>query len=97
MLTTFAKVSVSNNYIRPKLVNRSIIKVNKGRHPVVEQLLPVTERFVSNNLDMDTKTNQIHLITGPNMAGKSTYLRQIGLIVYMAHLGCFVSASSAEI
>jgi len=97
VLTTFAKVSVSNNYIRPKLVNRTIIKVNQGRHPVVEQLLPATERFVSNNLDMDTKTNQIHLITGPNMAGKSTYLRQIGLIVYMAHLGCFVSASSAEI
>ena len=97
VLTTFARVSVSNNYIRPKLVNRAIIKVNEGRHPVVEQLLPATERFVSNNLDMDTKTNQIHLITGPNMAGKSTYLRQIGLIVYMAHLGCFVSASSAEI
>ena len=97
VLTTFAKVSISNNYIRPKLVNRTIIKVNQGRHPVVEQLLPATERFVANNLDMDTKTNQIHLITGPNMAGKSTYLRQIGLIVYMAHLGCFVSASSAEI
>ena len=97
VLITFARVSVSNDYVRPKLVNKTILKIDVGRHPVVEKLLPATERFIANDLDMDTKKNQIHLITGPNMAGKSTYLRQIGLIVYMAHLGCFVSATSAEI
>ena len=97
VLITFARVSVSNDYVRPKLVNKTILKIDVGRHPVVEKLLPATERFIANDLDMDTKKNQIHLITGPNMAGKSPYLRQIGLIVYMAHLGCFVSATSAEI
>ena len=97
VLMTFAQISVSNDFVRPKFINKTILKVDKGRHPVVEQLLPATERFVANSLNMDTQKNQIHLITGPNMAGKSTYLRQIGLIVYMAHLGCFVSAKSAEI
>ena len=94
---TFARVSFSNDYVRPKFIDKTILKVDEGRHPVVEQLLPATERFIANSLNMDTQKNQIHLITGPNMAGKSTYLRQIGLIVYMAHLGCFVSATSAEI
>ena len=79
VLITFAQVSVSNDYVRPKLVNKTILKIDVGRHPVVEKLLPATERFIANDLDMDTKKNQIHLITGPNMAGKSTYLRQIGL------------------
>ena len=64
---------------------------------MVEQLLPATERFIPNDLIMDTRNNQIHLITGPNMAGKSTYLRQIGLIVLMAQVGSFVPVDTANI
>ena len=97
VLLTFGELSKSNKYCRPKLTDKKNINIKNGRHPVVEQLIPSTERFIPNNLDMDIKKNQIHLITGPNMAGKSTYLRQIGLIVYMSHLGCFVPANSAEI
>ena len=97
VLLTFGEISKSNKYCRPKLTDKKNINIKDGRHPVVEQLIPSTERFIPNNLDMDIKKNQIHLITGPNMAGKSTYLRQIGLIVYMSHLGCFVPANSAEI
>ena len=97
VLLTFGELSKSNKYCRPKLTDKKNINIKDGRHPVVEQLIPSTERFIPNNLDMDIKKNQIHLITGPNMAGKSTYLRQIGLIVYMSHLGCFVPANSAEI
>ena len=97
VLLTFGELSKSNKYCRPKLTDKKNINIKGGRHPVVEQLIPSTERFIPNNLDMDIKKNQIHLITGPNMAGKSTYLRQIGLIVYMSHLGCFVPANSAEI
>ena len=97
VLLTFGELSKSNKYCRPKLTDKKNINIKNGRHPVVEQLIPSTERFIPNNLDMDIKKNQIHLITGPNMAGKSTYLRQIGLIVYMSHLGCFVPSNSAEI
>ena len=97
VLLTFGELSKSNKYCRPKLTDKKNINIKDGRHPVVEQLIPSTERFIPNDLDMDIKKNQIHLITGPNMAGKSTYLRQIGLIVYMSHLGCFVPANSAEI
>ena len=97
VLLTFGELSKSNKYCRPKLTDKKNIHIKDGRHPVVEQLIPSTERFIPNNLDIDIKKNQIHLITGPNMAGKSTYLRQIGLIVYMSHLGCFVPANSAEI
>ena len=97
VLLTFGELSKSNKYCRPKLTDKKNINIKNGRHPVVEQLIPSTERFIPNDLDMDIKKNQIHLITGPNMAGKSTYLRQIGLIVYMSHLGCFVPANSAEI
>ncbi|MEC7799521.1 MAG: DNA mismatch repair protein MutS [Candidatus Neomarinimicrobiota bacterium] len=97
LLLTFGELSKSNKYCRPKLTDKKNINIKDGRHPVVEQLIPSTERFIPNNLDMNNNKNQIHLITGPNMAGKSTYLRQIGLIVYMSHLGCFVPANSAEI
>jgi len=97
LLLTFGELSKSNKYCRPKLTDKKNINIKDGRHPVVEQLIPSTERFIPNNLDMNINKNQIHLITGPNMAGKSTYLRQIGLIVYMSHLGCFVPANFAEI
>ena len=97
VLSNFAWVSISNKYTRPIFTKAGTIKIKAGRHPVVEQLLPATERFIPNDLSMNTEKSQIHLITGPNMAGKSTYLRQVGLIVLMAQIGCFVPAESAEI
>jgi len=97
LLCTFSVLALENNYCRPKLVSDHILKIKDGRHPVVEKLLGATERFIGNDLIMDTKINQIHLVTGPNMAGKSTYLRQVGLIVLMAQIGSFVPARSAAI
>ena len=97
VLLTFAHLAIQNRYIKPRLSNSPYLKITDSRHPVVEQLLPSSERFISNSIDLNTTTNQIHLITGPNMAGKSTYLRQIGLIVLMAQIGSFVPAKEAEI
>jgi len=97
VLNNFASIAKSNKYRRPKINEKTILKIKGGRHPVVEQLLPATERFIANDLVIGTKTSQIHLITGPNMAGKSTYLRQVGLIVLMAQVGSFVPAEQAEI
>ena len=97
VLTNFGQVTKANKYVRPRLDSKSVLEIKDGRHPVVEQLLPATERFIPNNLMMDTANNQIHLITGPNMAGKSTYLRQIGLIVLMAQVGCYVPVKAANI
>ena len=97
VLTNFGQVAKANKYVRPRLDSKSVLEIKDGRHPVVEQLLPATERFIPNNLMMDTANNQIHLITGPNMAGKSTYLRQIGLIVLMAQVGCYVPVKAANI
>ena len=97
VLNNFASIAKSNKYRRPKINEKTILKIKGGRHPVVEQLLPATERFIANDLVIGTKTSQIHLITGPNMAGKSTYLRQVGLIVLLAQVGSFVPAEQAEI
>ncbi len=97
VLCSFAHTAKTNKYCRPELTNDVVLNIRKGRHPVVEKLLPPTERFVPNNLFMDAETEQIHLITGPNMAGKSTYLRQIGLLVLMAQIGSYVPAKSALI
>lgn len=97
VLSTFASVAKANKYNQPKLNDKGLLKIKGGRHPVVEKLLPATERFIPNDLIINTKKSQIHLITGPNMAGKSTYLRQIGLIVLMAQVGSFVPADNAEI
>ena len=82
------------NYIRPKLVNTTGIKINNGRHPVIEQVQDAP--FTPNDISLSEKQH-LHLITGPNMGGKSTYMRQTALIVLMAHIGCFVPADSAEI
>jgi len=82
------------NYVRPKLVNTTGIKINNGRHPVIEQVQDAP--FTPNNISLSEKQH-LHLITGPNMGGKSTYMRQTALIVLMAHIGCFVPADSAEI
>ena len=97
LLTGFAAQATSHNYSRPALSNRPLLEIKKGRHPVVEQLLPPTEKFIPNDLNICSDKNQIHLITGPNMAGKSTYLRQIGLITLMAQIGSYIPAKSARI
>ena len=95
--SSFAFLAIKNNYIKPNITKDRILSIKKGRHPVVESLLPSTEKFIPNDIEMDAKTNQIHLLTGPNMAGKSTYLRQLGLMVVMAQIGCFVPAKKASI
>ncbi len=92
-----AEVAVRNHYIRPKLQDEPIIELTGARHPVVETLLPVGEQFTPNDLIMSSAESQIHLITGPNMSGKSTFLRQIGLVVVMAQMGSYVPAESANI
>jgi len=97
VLSTFAYLAQLHSYIRPEMTDDPVLQLTDNRHPVVETLLPATDRFIPNDLDMDAGKNQIQLITGPNMAGKSTYLRQVGLTVLMAHLGCFVPARKATI
>ena len=95
-LNALAELAVQNDYVAPKIDDSSVLEINDGRHPVVEQLLQ-GEPFVPNDTQLDSKTKQIALITGPNMAGKSTYLRQVGLITLMAQIGSFVPAGSAQI
>ena len=97
LLASFAATALSQRYVRPELTDEPILQIEAGRHPVVETLLPATEKFIPNHLSMDALVNQIHLLTGPNMAGKSTYLRQNGLIVLMAQIGCFIPAKSGKI
>ncbi len=97
LLSGFAATAINQIYVRPRLTNNPECKIVAGRHPVVEQLLPSTEKFIPNDLSIHSNKNQIQLITGPNMAGKSTYLRQIGLITLMAQIGSFVPAKSATI
>ncbi|MEE8478608.1 MAG: DNA mismatch repair protein MutS, partial [Candidatus Neomarinimicrobiota bacterium] len=93
----FAQLAIKNSYCQPTLIKEPNINIEDGRHPVVEKLMPATERFVPNDLRINARKNQIQLITGPNMAGKSTYLRQIGLLVVMAQIGSFIPAKSAKI
>lgn len=96
VLTSFAAISVANGYLRPEVNLSGKIKLKESRHPVVEQLLDGGP-FVPNDVELDPDENRVAIITGPNMAGKSTYMRQIALIVLMAQIGCFVPAQSAEI
>ena len=97
VLSSFAYLAILKNYTRPNINEKSVLKIINGRHPVIEDLLPATQKFIANNLSMDIKTSQIHLITGPNMAGKSTFLRQTGIIVLLAQIGSYVPAESAEV
>ena len=97
VVCTFAKISYDRNYCRPELNQSLQIEISNGRHPVIEQLLPVDEAFIPNDLLIDASADQILLITGPNMAGKSTYLRQIGLLVLLAQIGCYIPADKAKI
>ena len=96
VLCSFAKVSQANNYCRPEVDLGDVIDIKEGRHPVVEQVLHGMP-FVPNGALLDNRENQIAVITGPNMAGKSTYMRQTALIVIMAQIGCFVPAKYAHI
>lgn len=96
-LQCFAEVSFRNNYVRPEVNNEDVVDVKKGRHPVVEKTLPAGEPFIPNDIYLDNTEYQILMITGPNMAGKSIILRQTGLLVLMAQLGCFVPAEKATI
>ena len=93
----FAQLAVENNYVRPEINDGSQISIMEGRHPVVEKLLPYGESFIPNDSQLDAKKEQIIILTGPNMAGKSTYLRQVGLIVLLAQMGSFVPAKAAKI
>ena len=96
VLTGLAEAAHREDYVRPQIDDGSLIRIEAGRHPVVERQLQ-EGRFVANDLQLDTKSSQILLITGPNMAGKSTIIRQVGLIVLMAQMGSFVPASAARI
>lgn len=96
VLSSFAYVSYKNNYSRPKINDKGIIKIKNGRHPVVEKMLK-DHLFVPNDTYLDNDDNRVCIITGPNMAGKSTYMRQIALITIMAQIGCFVPADEASI
>ena len=95
-LNALGELAFQNNYVAPDINDSSNLEINDGRHPVVEKLLE-NELFIPNDTQLDTTDKQIALITGPNMAGKSTYLRQVGLIVLMAQIGSFVPARSAKI
>ncbi len=96
VLAAFAERALSNNYARPHMTDDGRIHIRDGRHPVVERM-PDAERFVPNDTALDRETHQLIIITGPNMAGKSTYIRQVALITIMAHMGSFVPAASSEI
>ncbi len=97
VLCSFAEAAAEENYCRPAVDEGERIEIVDGRHPVVEKLLPPGEKFVPNDLLLDRDGNRFLIVTGPNMAGKSTYLRQIGLIVLMAQSGSFVPARSAQV
>ncbi|MBO7507486.1 MAG: DNA mismatch repair protein MutS [Paludibacteraceae bacterium] len=97
VLMSFAKTSEENHYVRPAVNDSDVIDIKQGRHPVIERQLPIGEQYVANDLTLDSQSQQIIMITGPNMAGKSALLRQTALIVLMAQIGCFVPADAASI
>ena len=96
VIASLALIAERNNYVRPKINEKGVIDIRDGRHPVVEKMIP-NDMFIANDTYLDDKKQRISIITGPNMAGKSTYMRQAALIVLMAQLGSFVPASSANI
>ncbi|MFN4111109.1 MAG: DNA mismatch repair protein MutS, partial [Ignavibacteria bacterium] len=94
---SFTEVAIENDYVKPEVNEDDAIIIKNGRHPVVEKILPYGEKFTPNDTFLDNSTNQIMIITGPNMSGKSVYLRQVGLIILLAQIGSFVPAESARI
>lgn len=96
-LLSFAETARANKYIRPVIEDSDVLDIRQGRHPVIEQQMPIGESYVANDIYLDTQKQQIIIITGPNMAGKSALLRQTALITLMAQIGSFVPAESARI
>ena len=97
VLLNFATISIKNYYVKPEINESRIIDIKGGRHPVIEKHLPLGEEYITNDVYLDSESQQIIIITGPNMAGKSALLRQTGLIVLMAQMGCFVPAKQVSI
>lgn len=97
VLLNFANLAIKNYYVKPLIDDSSIIDIKGGRHPVIEKNLPPGEEYITNDVFLDSDSQQIIIITGPNMSGKSALLRQTGLIVLMAQMGCFVPAKEAQI
>lgn len=96
-LLSFTKVSTENKYVRPEITDTNVMDIKQGRHPVIEKQLPIGETYIANDVYLDSETQQIVIITGPNMSGKSALLRQTALITLMAQIGCFVPVESATI
>lgn len=96
-LLSFATISQKNNYVRPHLFDNDVLDIKDGRHPVIEKQLPVGEEYIANDVYLDNEKQQVIIITGPNMSGKSALLRQTALIVLMAQIGCFVPAKHANL
>jgi DNA mismatch repair protein MutS len=92
---SLAEVAVSNRYVKPTIADTSVIRITNGRHPIVERAMK--NGFIPNDVHLDLDKNRLLIVTGPNMAGKSTYMRQVALITLMAHIGSFVPADEAEI
>jgi DNA mismatch repair protein MutS len=97
VLLCFAQLALKNHYVRPEVTTDKVLDIKGGRHPVIEKRLPIGEEYITNDVFLDNETQQIIIITGPNMSGKSAILRQTGLIVLMAQMGCFVPAKAASI
>ena len=96
-LLSFTKVSAENKYVRPEITDTDVLDIKQGRHPVIEKQLPIGETYIANDVYLDSETQQIIIITGPNMSGKSALLRQTAIITLMAQIGCFVPVESAKI
>jgi len=96
-LLSFAEIAVANEYVKPQISDSTVLDIKLGRHPVIEKQLPHGEEYIPNDVFLDNENQQIMIITGPNMAGKSALLRQTALIVLMAQMGCYVPAKSAKI
>jgi DNA mismatch repair protein MutS len=96
-LSSFAVLAIENNYSKPTINDSFVLNISDGRHPVIEKQLPIDTSYVSNSVYLDNETQQLMMITGPNMSGKSALLRQVALITLMAQIGCYVPAKSAEI
>jgi DNA mismatch repair protein MutS len=96
-LLSFAKLAKDKQYVRPTLTNEFAINIVDGRHPVIEKQLPIGTDYVSNSVYLDNDTQQVMMITGPNMSGKSALLRQVALITLMAQIGCYVPAKMQKL
>lgn len=97
VMLSFAVIAEKNHYVRPQINDTNVLDIKNGRHPVIEQHLPIGETYISNDIYLDNEIQQIIILTGPNMSGKSALLRQTALIVLMAQMGCFVPADEANI